>query len=388
LDIRAHNLSGSAGQTVFDLQIERCYRQLPISLVINLVNGLILIAVLWTAAATSSLLIWMLLLIIVTAVRFLALRAFINAPRGAGFNHSIWQRRFVIGACAAGLVWGTAGVLLFHPDSFPHQVFLAFVLGGMVAGAIPLLSSIDNAYRCFAIPVVLPISIQLLALGDRVHVIMGLMVAIFAAAMLASSAQVQRLFKESDNLRHKLFSSIEAGQALEQMVRLDALTGIANRRLFEEALEREWGRAQRDSLSLSVITADIDHFKEYNDHYGHPAGDACLIKVAQTMEKALDRPGDVVARIGGEEFAFLLPGTTLSGAKIVAETVRERIRELNLPHDGVPTPGQVTLSFGIASSDPPAIASPADLLRASDMALYDAKRHGRNEIAVNAAQPR
>jgi diguanylate cyclase (GGDEF)-like protein len=384
LDTSGQTPLGSASQDLSAAQIERSYGQLPISLVINLVNGLILTTVLWVAIDASRLLAWLLLLMAVTAARFMVLRAFKKAAHVAKLDHAAWRRRFVAGGCAAGVVWGAAGVFLFHPDSFPHQVFLAFVLGGMVAGAIPLLSSVDHAYPCFAVPAVLPICIQMFALGDYVHLTMGLMAAIFGIGMLASSVQVRRLFRDSDKLRHELFSSIAASQELEQMVRLDVLTGIANRRLFEEELEKEWRRAERDRVSLSVITADIDHFKEYNDHYGHPAGDRCLIVVAQAMQKALCRPGDVVARIGGEEFAFLLPRTTLDGAKNVAELMRRRILELNLPHGNSPVARQVTLSFGIASSEDVSVDSAADLLRASDMALYEAKRGGRNEIAMIA----
>jgi len=377
------NSSGPAEQSIVGAQLEQCYRQLPISLMVNLVNGLFLTVVLWEVASAPVLLSWVFSLIAVTSGRFLALRAFRDAPRGAPFDHNRWRRYFVIGAGAAGMVWGAAGVLLFHPDSFPHQVFLAFVLGGMVAGAVPLLSSVEHAYPYFAIPTVLPISIQMLAAGDRIHLIMGLMIAIFGVAMLASSARVQRLFRDSANLRQKLCTSMEAGHALERMVRLDALTQIPNRRLFEEALEKEWRRAERDKTSLSVITADIDHFKEYNDHYGHPAGDSCLVKVAQTMESTLSRPGDVVARVGGEEFAFLLPRTNLVGATSVAELIRDRILDLNIPHEASPAAKQLTVSFGVASSGPvTATCTPAGLLSASDIALYDAKRRGRNQIVA------
>ena len=310
------------------------------------------------------------------------LRAFRNASQGARFRHDMWTHYFVVGACAAGFVWGAAGLLLFHPDSFPHQVFLAFVLGGMVAGAVPLLSSVERAYPCFAVPTVLPISAQMLAAGDHVHLIMGFLILVFGGAMLASSVQVRRLFRDSTRLRRELHRSIEEGHALERMARMDTLTEIANRRLFEEELEREWRRAERDNDTLSVIIADIDHFKEYNDHYGHPAGDRCLVRVAQTMASALSRPGDVVARVGGEEFAFLLPGTTRAGAESVAELIRRRILDLNIPHEASPTARQVTVSFGIASSGPTSASTPAGLLWASDVALYEAKRRGRNHIAA------
>ena len=366
-------------------QIEQSFRQLPVSLIVNLVNGFILAVVLWGAASAPVLIAWLLLLVAVTGARFLVLRAFRKAAFGAEVDHAAWTRYFVIGACAAGIVWGASGVLLFHPSSFPHQVFLVFVLGGMVAGAVPLLSSVGFAYGCFAIPAVVPISVRMLSEGDPIHVIMGLMIAIFGIAMLASSAEVHRLFRDSETLRRELLASLESSHALEHLVRLDSLTEIPNRRLFEEELNKEWGIAERNNETLALIIADIDYFKEYNDYYGHPAGDSCLVEVAQAMQRALVRPGDVVARIGGEEFAFLLPRTTLSGAISVAEHVRERIQALELPHDASPVAEHITLSFGVSSSDDASVYSAADLIRAADMALYEAKRQGKNRIAATTA---
>jgi diguanylate cyclase (GGDEF)-like protein len=362
--------------------IAQSFRQLPIALIVNLANGLILAVVLWNAVPTPALLIWSGVLVAVTGARFLSLRAFRNASPRSESDHAVWTKYFLAGACAAGVVWGLSGILLFHPSSFPHQVVLAFVLGGMMAGAVPLLSSVRHAYWCFAIPVMVPISIRMMLVGDRIHLIMGLMMIIFGLAMLATSSQMHRLFRDSEKLRRELFSSIEVERALEYLVRLDSLTGIPNRRLFEEELAKEWARAKRDHAPLSLIMVDIDHFKEYNDHYGHPAGDLCLVDVAQAMHHALSRPGDVVARIGGEEFAFLLPQTDLSGAIAVAEQIRERILALNLPHAASAVASQVTLSFGVSSSELASVSSPAELIRASDIALYEAKRCGRNQITA------
>lgn len=367
-------------------QIAQCFRQLPISLTVNLTIGLILAAALWNVVPTPVLLVWSGLLIAVTGARFLSLRAFRNASPRSASEQAYWTRHFLTGACAAGGVWGLSGILLFHPSSFPHQVVLAFVLGGMVAGAVPLLSFVRRAYWCFAIPVVLPISLRMMWTGDRIHFVMGLMMLIFGLAMLATSAQVHRLFRDSEKLRRELFSSSEVAQALEYLVRLDSLTGIPNRRLFEEALDKEWARAKRDPAPVSLIMVDIDHFKEYNDHYGHPAGDLCLVDVAQAMHRALSRPGDVVARVGGEEFAFLLPNTDLGGAIAVAEQIRARILALDLPHEASPVARQVTLSFGVSSSELAAVTSPAELIRTSDIALYEAKHRGRNQI-VAAVEP-
>jgi len=384
LENQDQNRSGSADPEVSTALVEQGYRQLPIALTVSLLNGFVLTVVLWGAVDTLLLLGWAFVLVVVTAGRFMLWRAFQQSGSAGPPEGRNWGRHFVSSSCAAGLVWGASGVVLFHPDSFSYQVFLAFVLGGMVAGAIPLTAPVRRAYPCFAVPVVLPVSIQMFAVGDRVHLIMGLLTLVFGAAMLASATQVQRLFRESENLRQRLMSSVKASESLEQLMRQDVLTEIPNRRLFEEKLEEEWRRARRDGGSLAVITADIDHFKEFNDRYGHPAGDSCLIKVAKTMADALYRPGDLVARMGGEEFAFLLPRTTLDGAGAVAEEIHQRILALDLLHEGSPTVQQVTVSFGVAASDGASVASPADLLRASDVALYNAKRGGRNRVAVFA----
>lgn len=366
-------------------QIDHCYRQLPIVLAVNTVNGAILAAVLWEAIGRRTVLVWLLGLLSVTLGRSVSLRAYRDPRRQPAAGSRTWERYFVLGACANGVVWGAAGIALFHPHSFPHQVLLAFVIGGMVAGAIPLLAPLRNAYRCFAIPAVAPISVSMLTQGDRVHLIMGLMILIFGLAMLASSGQVQRLFRDAVELRLRLSSSQAASKALRQMLHMDELTGIANRRLFEESLEREWKRAQRDNAVVAVVMADIDHFKAYNDHYGHPAGDRCLVRVAQAMAGTLRRPADVAARVGGEEFAFLLPETTLEGATGIAERIRGAVLTLALPDATSPVGPQVTVSLGVACADPRGARSTADLLRASDDALYAAKHRGRNQVATQPA---
>ncbi|CRI64935.1 putative Diguanylate cyclase [Thiocapsa sp. KS1] len=371
-------------QATLSALIEQAYRQLPIALVVSLVNALLLTGVLWGAIEKATLLIWLVCLVSVTAFRFRAQHAFLDPLRRARVDDAVWRRDFVTGACAAGLVWGGAGIFLFHPSSFTHQVFLAFVLGGMVAGGVPLLSPLKHAYPCFAIPIVLSTTFSMLLVGDGVHLIMGLMILVFGIAMLSSSARVRRLFQDATDMRLKLASSIAEGSALQEMLRIDELTRIGNRRFFEEQLANEWKRADRAGNTLAVISADVDHFKAYNDRYGHPAGDRCLIGVARAMASALQRPGDAAARIGGEEFAFVLPQTSFLGAEQVAERIRETVWDLNLPHAASPVAERVTVSLGVASSDHASVASAADLIRASDAALYEAKRRGRNRVATIA----
>ncbi len=160
---------------------------------------------------------------------------------------------------------------------------------------------------------------------------------------------------------------------------VDALTGIANRRSFSIKIEEEYNRSQRNEVPLSVLMCDIDHFKQYNDNYGHAAGDTCLIQIAQCIKESIMRPGDFCARYGGEEFIVILPETTQKGAVKVAETILTNIRQLNLPHQQSPDK-IVTLSIGIATYFNNSPKSYAALVKQADTFLYLAKQNGRNRV--------
>jgi len=172
----------------------------------------------------------------------------------------------------------------------------------------------------------------------------------------------------------------KANQALLRMSMADGLTGLHNRRYLDETLEREWRRAIRDRRQVSLVMADIDGFKPYNDVYGHLEGDNCLRSVAGSLALAARRPADLVARFGGEEFAMVLPGTDHAGAMELAEEVLSRVRLLAIPHAGAVVEGlrHVTLSLGVATALPLEGSTPETLLEAADRALYEAKRRGRD----------
>ncbi len=179
----------------------------------------------------------------------------------------------------------------------------------------------------------------------------------------------------------------DANRELLHLSASDGLTGIANRRRFDEALEREWRRAQRRGATLALILCDIDWFKRYNDHYGHLAGDECLRQVALCLAANVRRPGDLVARYGGEEFAVILPDTDEAGGQQVAENLRIAVLALKIPHapEVDSDCDAVTLSLGVTALVPTRNdALPARLIARADAALYLAKRAGRNRVALPA----
>lgn len=210
--------------------------------------------------------------------------------------------------------------------------------------------------------------------------------------MIHARDSQQELLAQSEELRFALHDEVmsrqaiiqektvaleRANQTLERLARIDGLTGLCNRRVFDEELTRTWRAAIRDQQPLSVVLIDVDHFKAYNDQYGHLIGDDCLRAVGRVLEDAARRPGDLAARFGGEEFALLLPRTDLAGAIRIGQVVVDQVRELNIEHVKAPL-GCVTISAGVAQATTDAQATPDKLLSAADAQLYVAKESGRN----------
>lgn len=171
----------------------------------------------------------------------------------------------------------------------------------------------------------------------------------------------------------------EVNQELQRLSTTDGLTGIANRRLFDESLDREWRRCRRLKKPLSVILLDVDFFKKYNDKYGHQTGDECLRLVAKEVSRTASRPGDMAARYGGEEFVLILAETDQEVARWVADRIRQNLSALKIPHDGSDHK-HVTISCGVVSVVPGEELSAEKLLRSADIALYMAKEQGRNRV--------
>ena len=195
--------------------------------------------------------------------------------------------------------------------------------------------------------------------------------------------ELRRLGETFNHMAEQLSAREEelrrANETLSNLANKDALTGIANRRSFDEQLASEWRRTRRNRAPLALLAIDVDHFKKFNDCYGHVEGDACLRRVARVLDDAARRAGDFAARTGGEEFALLLPDADIGDAFAIGEALREEIETLNITHPGSPN-ARVTVSVGVAAAGERSVS---DLIDRADSALYCAKRAGRNRVVLD-----
>ncbi|KAF2391868.1 sensor domain-containing diguanylate cyclase [Pseudomonas frederiksbergensis] len=210
-------------------------------------------------------------------------------------------------------------------------------------------------------------------------------VALLLAFLGTLGYRLIRVMKQQNHIQSVLLDAqeklIEVNRSLELLALEDALTGLANRRQFDLFMVAEMGRARRSQTSLAMLMLDVDHFKLFNDHYGHVAGDVCLRKISAIITQNINRPGDLAVRYGGEEFAVVLPGTDYVGAFLVAEKIRRAVQLAGMEHtDGIE--GVVTVSLGVCAYDPASQAGADDLVSAADKALYVAKASGRNMSVI------
>ncbi len=183
-------------------------------------------------------------------------------------------------------------------------------------------------------------------------------------------------------LRESQQQLLDTNLVLQKLMNSDGLTGLSNRRHFDDYLDVEWRRALREQTELSLLLIDVDHFKAFNDRFGHLAGDDTLRRVAASLGEGCNRASDLAARYGGEEFVVVLPNTSAGGARLLAEKLRMGVEQLGIVHQ-VPAPGAaVTVSVGVATLTPRADQVALDLIELADQALYQAKRAGRNRVAL------
>ncbi len=319
--------------------------------------------------------------LIVTCLRLLHWHLFVKSRSGDWHTRSpeAWARDYTIGICAMASLWAAAADTVgFRFNDLPLLMFVILIQIGWLAGAGVRNAACPAAILGQILITVLP-SMMTFVFGTS-----GVARLLCPAYLIFTSI----LLKVARFHGAQMLSLMESEQRLaaanEQLLKLsgtDGLTGIPNRRAFDERFAADWASAVRLAMDISVVILDVDYFKKYNDHHGHLAGDECLRAIAGHVAGAVLRASDLPARYGGEEFVVLLPNTGDQGAAEVAERLRGAIFESNLAHGASPL-GRVTISVGVASIAPGLKDLPATLMNLADEALYKAKQRGRNRVCV------
>ena len=246
-----------------------------------------------------------------------------------------------------------------------------------------------NMYACMFLGFRFPIAISIAALLVVAHLLLGVLTGLpfnelfYMAAILATGNVIGSI--STYNLEHALRTNFLETRLLNELAQRDGLTGLYNRRLFDDYMRRLWRQSRRENVSVVIIFVDIDYFKIYNDLYGHQAGDDCLKKVAQTIARCAKRPFDFSARFGGEEFVLVLYGPPEDYARALPEQIRHDVMDLAIEHDGSGIGSFVTVSVGVALAHAGSGRSLTGAIQAADEAMYQAKQEGRNRVVFKDA---
>ncbi|MFT4937244.1 MAG: diguanylate cyclase (GGDEF)-like protein [Paraglaciecola sp.] len=373
---------------VYTEQVKLVYNQTTSVVLGGTVIGAIVVWIYWGVVDRTTLLSWFSALLLISSIRIPLYLKFTRRQNEQQQIH-MWGKAYVFITFVQGSLWGAAG-LIFIPLSEPiYTVIMALLIVGMSAASISTYIVYLRAFLAFSVPAVLPFILHIFIIGGQINIALSFGVLVYSTVAIRSLIPVNRSIKASIKLNFELDREIQERKLVENKLRQisleDGLTGLANRRHFDELIDKEVRHAKRESLPLSLIMIDIDCFKAYNDRYGHLEGDDCLKKTSQCLRESLSRPDDICARYGGEEFAVILPNTDPDGAYKVAENLRENILKLNIPHLDSQVAGlsSISISAGLASVLPNSKSGVADLIQRADKALYQAKYFGRNQVKVN-----
>lgn len=337
----------------------------------------------------------------------------------------LWLHNYILGAAISGCMWGGIGVYFIHVSPLYVAAIMILLAGYLVIGSAATYAVFPSLYFAFTLPMIAPVIFYQLVQNDMVARTYGILLIIFYVFSIYSALKNHRkettfIEYQYDNqsLLHNLQNEQTEAARLNQELELDlaklrlaeeqlkqekdkaeelaekllaissqdGLTGIANRRHFDDFLAKEWNRAVRSRKPLSLVLCDIDHFKAFNDFYGHQEGDKCLLRIAHTLDMYARRSGDLAARYGGEEFAIILPETSLGNATDIADQIRNAVLEIAIPHAASETDNIVTVSFGVATVVPRRSQQSRMLVALADKALYEAKQKGRNRVVSSTPE--
>ena len=389
-------------EELFSAQLEMLMQNGRFATVVTHLIGVVAtVLMFWSYVPVASILLWAAVFLIVLLVRSLLMsNALVEHYYQSRARRVYWQ--LIAGAAITGAIW--AAVYIYAASRVPVNLQYTFLLLIVMITAFSLGFSviIREYYIAFVFTCLWPIAWwSLVHYWDQPYnLLIGLVLLAFCALLVSVSDQVYGSFRNmisltwerehiaqelgdlTGSLRDRNRQLRDARRQLTDLANIDELTGLGNRRLVNTALQEEINRSRRSGAEMSVILLDVDYFKNYNDTYGHPAGDAVLQKLADLMQRATTRAGEVVARYGGEEFILVLPGATADSAMRTALRLQDLITEEQIPHETSKVDKFITVSQGIATVQPDSELQPADLVKEVDAALYEAKANGRNAIAV------
>jgi diguanylate cyclase (GGDEF)-like protein len=355
---------------------------------LGMFTAIITAITLWKVADHILLTAWLITMIIVYSMRLATTLLFFRTPVSDPMTEA-WVRRYILWTFLAGLSWGSLSFLLDPAWPAAYQVVLFVVYTGLIAGAFNANSSVFIAFQAFYVPIVVILMIVMLGMRDEAFYALALLFMIYISLMYISSLRFYNQLTYTLKLRFENEAMAQelsiSNEKLTHLADIDGLTQIYNRRSLDRFLVAEWNRHYRNQQPLSLLFIDIDYFKQYNDTYGHEAGDNCLIQIAKILKHNAKRSSDIAARFGGEEFAMILPETLDTEAFDIAQKIVSCLHELSIFHSASSVSEHVTMSIGISTFIPQQPNNSELLLIAGDKALYEAKRCGRN--CVKQASP-
>ncbi len=356
-------------EQIYSSIIQQLYRSAATGIIANAILGMFLVWSLWSNIPQFIALIWMITNVVINFVRLLITYYALKLDL---INEQSWKRWAITHLVATGIsssLWGIAAFLFYIVGQIEFQVFYALIVVGMASAALPMIAIYFPSYVAYFLPSIVPLMGIFIAEGDKLHIRMAVLVGFYIITMLITARLYYARILESTSSRIQL----------DLLAHVDALTGLPNRRAYDKQLDKEWRRIKRSRQPLSLLVIDVDFFKEYNDTFGHQAGDDCLIQIARSIEDVFRRSGDFVARLGGEEFVALVPGTESDAAAELAEQARQAVFNLGMPHPN-PDREYVTISIGLSTTIPDEFLNASELFESADQALYTAKDEGRNRV--------
>jgi len=359
-------------------QIRILFSAIPSSLFAILICSSLLSVAQWHVIDHDTIIAWFVITNLLSLLRLLMFQQF-ERLQSDRLIDSIWAQRAILTSIASGMTWGAGGYLLFPEQSPVHQVFLAFIITGICAGAISTLSAMTAAVRGFVVFTITPIIVKFNLIDSEFSIAMTIMSILFVAMILVSAKRLNETIRQSLEFRYQREL---AEQTIRHQAQFDDLTNLPNRRLFLAMLRQEMSKAERHQRFGAVFFIDLDRFKSVNDSLGHAVGDELLVRVARKITARL-RQEDTLARLGGDEFVVLLPevGADPESAGTHAWAIADDMRKLfSEPfmihgHDI-----HLTISVGVALFPGKVIAE--DLLKFADVAMYRVKSEGRDGVRL------